>query len=538
MWLEEELIVVGGVETALYLVHCTDCSIGKSAAIASRAWTATGGTPSSGTATILTTTYTDLTSRSITLVVTDANGLTGTVTKAVPTESQATYLRRPLYLAGGGEWECFDGGSWHTDAPSAGSVDVTANGPLASAGALALVTADQLFSSASETTPFDAGATVTAVWMETDVSPTRMLLGSSDGRVALSTDGGVTWTVITGPSGDSIVRVTINRDNPNQWFVLTATHYYDTVDGGANWSTLQTAGVGETYYDVAHSWDRGYLIVGDDGAGNPIAIDSGGTVQTFPGGAAGLYAVTARILGGYACIDSAGATYLSGSGSPTFTAATALPAGCDVQPRGLQRDGMVPDMFYIAGGDGGCWKSVDGFGSAGGYFNIRTPGVGNANGGQVYVMIGVDGLLANPFTAVTEYSDADCKVLSLWDTAPHDDPPVDWQTPGYDDAAWDAATEQGDSAYIAGAKDIWDASVDSATEECLFRLTYTAGAGARCSASLQITADDVVVEIWHNGLYIGSKATAQSTVLMITIDPALVVTGTNVLCVWVRNADA
>ncbi len=536
-WFEQETVVIAGVETTLYLVHCIDCSSPKSGAIASRAWTATGGTPSSGTGSTFTVTYTDLTARSIALEVTDANGLTGSVTRTVPTASQATYLKRPLWLAGGVEFESFDGGSWHTDAPSAGTVDVVANGPLAGAGALALVTDDYLFSSATESTPFDGGATVEAAWMETDVSQSRMALGSSDGRIGLSTDAGASFTIKDGPDANAVLRIILSRDNLLAVYVLTAAGLYLSVDWGDTWTTLVAAAGGETFRDVCVSHTRQMIVM----SGGRLACDGSGTAQTFAGtDPTDVVAVTADIVEDrfYAYDSDKNTWYTSADGGTEFGAMTALPAAAVVKARGLQRDGMVRGLLYFAAGTAGCYKSVDGFGSAGGYFKVREPGVGNADANADYAMIGVDGLLVNPFTGITEYSDSDCKVLSLWDTDHNDDPPAGWEQPDYDDSAWSAATEQGDSAEISGAKDIWAATVQSATEECLFRLSYSAGAGARTSCSLDITADDVVVEIYHNGIYLGSKSTAQSTVLTITIDPALVVVGTNVLCVWVRNADA
>lgn len=538
LWLEAEPIVVADVESTLYLVHCIDTSIGKSGTIASRAWTATGGTPSSGTGSTFTTSYTDLTSKSIVLEVTDSGGLTGSVTVPVPTAAQAQYLRRPLWLAGGVEFESYDGGSWHTDAPSSGTVGIVANGPLAAAGGLALVTDDSLFSSAAESTPFDGvGETVTAAWVETDVSISRMALGSSAGRIAISEDAGADWTVIDGPSDSAVLRIILSRDNLAAYYALTAAGFYLSTDWGATWTTLVAAAEGETFRDACVSHTRQMIVM----SGGRLAVDGSGVTQTFAGAdPADVVSVTADITEDrFYCYDSDyGTWYTAANGGTEFEAQSPLPQSATIQARGLQRDGIARGLLYFAAGTYGVYKSVDGFASSGGYFRVRQPGIGNANANADYAQIGVDGLLVNPFTGITEYSDADVKVKSLWNVSANDDPPAGWEQPGYDDSAWSAATEQADSANVTGAKEIWGSSVQSATEECLFRLSYTAGAGARTSASLQITADDSVVEIYHNGLYLGSKSTVKSTVLTITMDPALVVTGANVLAVWVRNADA
>ena len=363
MVLEVEMIISGGAETTLYTVHCRDTSVPIGGTISTRAWTATGGTPSSGSGEIFTTTYTDISAKSISLTVTDSKGETATVSKAVPAATSILWTRRPLYTAETGEGGCYSGAAWAVDAMNAG-VTVVSNGPVWASGDRVYYSTNYLATSAYSVPK--AGTNVTALYVETDISSQKILAGLADGSVYKSLDGGATWVSLGTPQASAILKVIINRYATGQYFALTATRYWDTVDEGESWSELHATPALHTFYDVAHSWDRGYLIVGDDGAGNPYAVDSGGTAQTFTGATAGCYAVAARILGGYAVILSDGTTWLSASGDDEFAPATDLPAGCTELARSLWRDGAIADP----GGDGVRRRR------SGGHARFGSPGPG------------------------------------------------------------------------------------------------------------------------------------------------------------------
>ncbi len=533
--LDRELIVAGGAEAPLYVVHVEDQSVPMGGAVTAWAWTFTGGTPASASTRRATTAYTDVAGKSISLTVTAADGQQATVTKSLPGPTSALWTRRPLYLASKTVAEAFDGSTWRTDAEDAArDVLVVSNGPIWGAGTSAMRSEDYLATSAPQSTPW-ADSDVTAAWVETDLSASRVLVGSADGRVALSTDRGATWTQLGNPESSAILRVVINRYSTSQYFALTAHGYYDTVDGGATWSLRNEAPEGYTWYDVAHSWDRGYVVVGDDGAGNPYAVDADGNPQTFTGATAGCYAVAARIKGGYAVLLSDGTTWLSETGSADFTAREPLPAGITALPRSLARDGAIPDLYYIAGGTAGAYKSIDGFGSAGGYYQIRAPGAGNCPADADVRQIGADGLLAvGPVTAVVVVSDDQSKVLSLWNGTDNDDPPAEWYAPGYDDTGWAAATEGAASESITGATDIWDSELQDATEQILVRRVFTVGDGFIAGGSLQITADGLL-DVWVNGIHLAGRAAGYASPSTVTVTPDYLSNGSNVLAVWVRG---
>jgi hypothetical protein len=511
-----ETVVVGGVEVLRYTVYCIDSSPGMSGAISTRAWTATGGSPSSGSGQTFSAVYSDVAGKAITLVVTDENGLQGSVTLPVPPASSPRWFRRPLYFAATVHAEAFDGSTTRTDAENASrQVTVVANGPLWAADRTAMRSADYLATNAPESAPFGA-VTATALWMETDVSTSLAMAGAWDGRIAFSPDGGATWTVVDGLTSEPVLRVVINRYALQQRFRLSATNYCDTVDGGASWSVLHAAPEGHTFFDVAHSFDRAYLLIGDDGAGGPYAIDSGGVEQTFPVGAAGLIAVAARIEGGYAVLDSNGAVFLSESGSDTFTAAEPLPAGCTPLPRSMWRDGEMGGVFFIACGAAGVYKTIDAFGSAGGYYRIRQPGVGNSPVDAVYTQVGADGLPGGlSITETTVLSTiGEGKVYHAGtQTVPTTGTgePDGWQQIGFDDSGWGAPVWGGSDSNppaIAGTDCIdWmthngGGGASPVGDVDIHRKAFTLPAGVISSAPLLVRGNGYI-DVWVNGLFVG-----------------------------------
>ncbi len=464
MLVEQETIVSGGVETTLYVVSCTADASSPNAEISTYAWTATGGTPSSGSASTFVTSYTSLAGKSIALQVIDALGAAKTCTRTVPSGTDSQIVHRKLYVAGTTELAAYDADAstpaWNSEAATAGTV--VANGPIWADGDTVHYSTDELATASSTSQP-KAGTNITALWMETDISTTVCLAGLADGSVYVSRDSGATWTSAGTPEASAILKVVINRYSPDltQWFALTASAYYDTVDGGASWTALQSADVGETFRDVAHHYDRGYMLVM---SGGRLAVDSGGTQQTITASSGDIVAICPRVGGGYALYDSNGKTYLCENGATTFTAtASALPTGSGlvVQARGLWLDRGIQDLYYVAGGSGGCWKSIDGFGSAGGYFTIRVPGVGSAPVGAVYTQVGADGLLTTPTSAGTVlYSGTGAKAKSLWNGSNNDDPPSGWSDPSFNDSAWSAAvsaTLDGGSP-VSGSTAIWSSA--------------------------------------------------------------------------------
>lgn len=400
--IEREIILVGGVETVIYVVQATDLSVALNATISSRAW-AGGGTPPTGSAAVFTTRYTVLDgTQAITLTVTDSNGSTGTITRPLPASDSLTIRRRAFSLAGGGRAERYDSQLWRTDPPSAGSVDATANGPAWGAGAIVMLSTDELATSATEYQPFGAGVTVTSLWMETDAAvggETTVLAGASDGRLAYTRDYGATWTVCpAAPAAAPIIRCAVLRDNPGAFVALTAAGYYFSGNSGTTWAQELAAAAGETFRDLALGNTRNMVAM----AGGRLLCDvATGTAQTFPVLApvvSDVVAVAPAINDDRCyCYDAAGRTFRTqAAGGTTMIQGADLPTPAQAQPRGLWRDGDLIDLLYFAHGSAGAYKSLDAFATAGNYLPIRQPGVAGAPAGAVYRQIGLDGGLITP----------------------------------------------------------------------------------------------------------------------------------------------
>lgn len=254
-------------------------------------------------------------------------------------------------------------------------------------------TADDLATSASESSPF-ASEDVTSLWVEMDVDPNLVLAGGSLGGISVSTDAGATWTAKTAPEPFPILRAIASRFAPGEYHVLTEGTYYVSYDGGVSWITILSADTmsGETFYDLVLSHTRN-MISGSLGV---RVAEASGALLTGPTGCVEMVAITADIREDkfYAVAANGNTWVMAASGDSALIAGAAVPAGCIPQLRGLWRDGAIPGLIFIAGGTGGAWKSVDGLGSSGGYFILRTPGADGAGAGPCY-QIG-QGILESP----------------------------------------------------------------------------------------------------------------------------------------------
>lgn len=526
---QAESVVIGGVETTIWEVQANSTSTGTAAAISTYAWTATGGTPSSGSNDSFATSYTSAPdgTKSISLTVTDANGQTATCTKTVQSTSSVTYVRRRLYLAGTSTIDDYSGTAWATQAES--NAVTVACGPVwaNSPGYNVFYSADDL-ATVHTAIPFPGGgggSSVTALWMETDVQRTRVLAGAASGQLALSNDGGATWAVVAGPEVLIIQRCVLSRYHPNQWFALTSAHLWRSDNAGAGWVVVQAAQVGETFVDFNLSFARGMIAIS---GGTRGLIDLQGNVQTLPGGMGHPIAVTAHIRKDrFFCYDASGNTaYHSSDGGTSLAAGTALPAGASApQTGGLWRDGQIAGLLYVAAGAGGVWKSIDGFGSSGGYYQLRTPGVGSSPRGAVYAQVGVDGTLTTSKIAATSaLSGTAAKALSLWNGSSNNAPPTNWQDPSFSDASWSAAVLN--SSYPSGpdgSGQIWAEYPGVAdTEQVLTRQTFTLPAGTITTATIRIFCV-TFVGVWINGVFLPGSATGSDVTL--TVPPSLLLPG-------------
>jgi hypothetical protein len=354
------------------------------------------------------------------------------------------------------------------------------------------------------------------------------------------------WTVVDGPDGNPVLKCVINRYAVSQWFVLTAAGLYDSVDGGATWATLLAAEAGETFRDVCFSHTRGWVVVM---SGGRLAVAIGGAAQTFPTldpVVSDVVAVAADIVEDrFYCYDASGRTfYTTADGGTAFSQGASLPAACVVQMRGLWRDGAIRGLLYIAGGTGGAWKSLDGFGSSGAYFKIREPGVGNCPANADFRQIGADGLLSTgesgPVDPVTIASAPGLgKVYSFtWDL----EPPTDYETFAFDDSAWTVPTAP--HAPIEGAPDgaewvshntQWDHAGLAAALRHEFSLL-----GVTSDLALTVIADNILLAVYFNETLVWSGSTEWvggfTDPLVIDVDPALAVEGVNLLAFHYKNS--
>lgn len=553
---EVESVVIAGTETTIYVVHSEDTSIPWRGTIATRLWSASAGTvmtPNNGDR--FTVVLTSLTGVTISLQVTDSHGQTDTRTKTIDVAvAESARVARRLYTASSTHFEALDGVQWRTDTPSIGSVTVVGNGPVAAAGDRLLVTADDLATGAVESQPFGAGIPITAIWVETDVDASRILLGAQNGDVAISEDGGTSFAVKDGPSGDPILRVVINRFWPVQWMVLTASALYRTDDAGATWVTELTAQPGETFRDVVFSHTRSMIVM----SSGRLMIDRGGTPQTFPvlvPAVSDVVAVTAHISKDrFYCLDASGRTfYHDADGGTTLVQGADVPDPSQVQHRSLWRDGAIPDLLYLALGTYGLVKSADGLQTSGGYFRIRQPGVGTSPATANYKQVGADGVLTRreiTETVVVSKPNTQAgqgesiKALSLWNGSSNNPPPFGWQNLSFDDAAWVDAVQANDAggsrAPIVGTSGIWSSvNEQNNNEQCLIRHVFTLPAGVITSATITVKYDDRCEGLWINGVFIPGSINTTEDVdpeVDLTVDPSSLLPGAaNIIAVWGRN---
>lgn len=159
------------------------------------------------------------------------------------------------------------------------------------------------------------------------------------------------------------------------------------------------------------------------------------------------------------------------------------------------------------------------------------------------ILIAGSALVSAPSQLVI--STASAKTLSLWNGASNNAPPANWQTTGFNDAAWAnalAVTGGGSATTIGGAARLWPTQTPAGmTEQALFRHSFTVTAGTYQSISVTIEGDNFVDAVYLNGTLLGSAVNGSPGVAnsktTLSITPSLLIVGTNVLAVLGRNAD-
>jgi hypothetical protein len=359
--IDQEKVVIGGVETTIYSLTAIDASTPLDAPITAWAWTAAGPGVSiaSGSEQTFSTSFTNLTGASITLTVTDANAATGTITRSLDGGAGIPIKKRKLYAATSTDWAVFDGDTWRTDTPG-GTMAAVAHGPAAAAGPDVLRTTDDLATPALHTSPFGANNT-TATWMEEDNSPGFVAAAADDGRIALSEDGGATWTLRAGV-GSSVRRVIRSRFSPDQVWAITAAGVYQSTDAGATFNLLRAG----DFVDLLLSHSRNVVLTA---AGGMERAESPGDPFVFPGSPTIVSMAPGIRSDVFFAFASDGTTYVSDDGAFTMTARASVPAGAP-QIRGADADGDLVDLIYVAT-DANLYKSIDALRSSAGYLTLR-----------------------------------------------------------------------------------------------------------------------------------------------------------------------
>lgn len=368
--IDQEKVLISGVPTNVYIVGALDTSVSRKGVITNRVWSAAGpgvGPASGGNLENFTTYFTSLTGASITITVTDSNGFTKARTVNLEGAPGTIIRSRSIFAMTTDHWEAFDGDTWRTYTPSnAADMDALAPGPMASAGDLLLQTTDLLRTSAIERQP-RAGVDITAVWEEPDISEQNLVIGYADGKIATSATAGLSWTVKDGPVASAPVRrIILSRFTPGQIQVIVGggtPGYYVSDNYGDAWRKIRDG----DFVWLELSNFRNTVVTAAGG----LERAEDGTPFTFPGSPT-IKAAMPHILEDlwYAVADD-GTTYGQDvEGGYAMVAREPLPLGTG-QVGGLHRDGTIPELFYIAAGDGGLYKTVDGFRTAIGYLKIR-----------------------------------------------------------------------------------------------------------------------------------------------------------------------
>lgn len=364
-----ELVIRGGVETFIYHVTCQDTSTSRSGAIVTRAWVAAGPgvTITTGDQLYFMTTFTDLSTATIQITVTDSIGSTGTTTRSMANPGVPTMTEK-LYATDATQWWAFDGTQWRAHTPSNGQAPTAvAHGPFFAARGLAGTTSDDFATAAVESLPFGTDVSaIGAVWKEPDVT-TAFAAGNAAGNVALSANGSTGWSIKTDPTGAPILRIIVSRFRPGEIHLISSTGYWVSDNYGSGWRLVRSG----SYVDLnlaAHSWN--VLVTA---AGGLIDATTG-TAFTFPSLSPAVQIVAAthhiRLKGVYA-MDTEGRTfYTAAYGTMALVQGSTIPAG-EAQPRGIYRSGVAIGKIYCALGTGGLAEHTAGFEGDEGWELIR-----------------------------------------------------------------------------------------------------------------------------------------------------------------------
>ncbi len=395
----KERVIRAGTPTTIYEVSCEDVSTSPSGTIASRAWTAsgTGAWPTSGTEQYFTAKF-DGRSGVIGLTVTDALGNASVqATLDISTIDESQFKCRDLFsiLQDGGSLgilEAFDGHdmTWRKYATGATATTLAvANGPCWAINDVVYRSADYL-RTAPDTAQPAAGTNVAKLWIEPDVNINTVAAALADGRVALSTDAGATWTVKAGPDANPATWIILSRYAAGEIDLFSSSGFWQSPNNGDNWNLIQAGDYTFGDLNPFRNWGAAQI----SGVGKWVHAED--LTQITGTSTNDVRAVTShiRLDRGYALAGTAKTYYLATDGASAASAGADVPgAWSGTVQDDVYRDGGLVDIVLFPVGAGGLGKTTDGFRTTTGYEQLRARSIDGANAAGVWPMLGL-GLLS------------------------------------------------------------------------------------------------------------------------------------------------
>lgn len=397
----KERVIRAGAPTTIYEVSCEDASTSPASTIASRAWTAsgTGAYPTSGTDRYFTVKFDGL-SGTIGLTVDDGAGNTSApATLDISSFPEASVKCRDLFSiledgASQGILEAFDGHdtTWRVYATGATATTLAvANGPCWAVNDTVYRSTDYLRTTPGSSQPA-AGTNVVKLWIEPDVSINMVAAALADGRVALSSDAGATWTVKAGPDSNPATWIILSRYAAGEIDLFSSSGFWQSPDNGSTWGLIQAGDFTFADLNPFRNWGAAQV------AGVGKWVQAEGLTAITGTGSDDIRAVTShiRLDRGYALAADGSTWYLATDAASAATAGADIPAGWSgtVQDD-VYRDGGLVDIILFPFGAGGLGKTTDGFRTTSGYEQLRKRSIDGGNAAGVWSMLGL-GLLSGP----------------------------------------------------------------------------------------------------------------------------------------------
>lgn len=356
--IEQQPIVVAGSTVTRYFVQCQDLSVAPASAIVSRAWTATGATPSSASTENPLFVYSDLSGKSITLVVENLAGQQGTVTKAVYDANVDKILQRQLLIAEGSNGlAVLNNGAFTSYTRSSRSCTAVPTfneiGALYSGwddGAVYKVLSD--FSGIEAVATMTGGGQINTIFVN-EASATDILVGAGQ-KLHRSTNG-TSFTLLS-DLGATINDVQSSPSNPNEIRVAVGQHLKISFNGGISFSNAIVGANGTTARMMATApWGHACVFTGGAAAADAVKFEEGYAVDwsAVASPPTALRTVTPLLeTEGFVVGDGAGKLYKllwdgSGFDATDITTISGTPSIDD----GI-RDGTLSALHFYATDDG------------------------------------------------------------------------------------------------------------------------------------------------------------------------------------------